>query len=252
MTEFPPKRPAPLSVRRLSDIKGQESEFLAGRSSRIKEALQVMRVALEFIRGFRILHFVGPAVTVFGSARFTEAHPYYQMGRELGRRLAQSGFTVMTGGGPGLMEAANRGAFESGGRSIGCNILLPFEQKPNPYLHRNVNFRYFFVRKVMLVKYSYAYVILPGGLGTLDEMCEALTLIQTGKIYDFPVILLGVSYWSGFLTWLKERVEKEGALRMSEIQSLIVTDDVEQAIREILKVTDALGLKEFQVAKTAV
>src|SRR6478736_6477141 len=172
-----------------------ETRFLAGPHSRGSELRFAMRVFREFIRGFRNLHFVGPCVTVFGSARFAEDHPYYVAAREVGRLLAQRGFTVMTGGGPGVMEAANRGAKEAGGASVGCNIELPQEQQPNPYLDRWIECRYFFVRKVLLFKYSYAFIALPGGLGTLDELTEALTLVQTGKIQKFPVVLMGTDYW---------------------------------------------------------
>src|SRR5262245_21448532 len=156
--------------------------FLQGPQARRSELFRAIRIFIEFIRGFRALHFVGPCVTVFGSARFKEDHPYYALGREVGRALARAGFTVMTGGGPGIMEAANRGAKDVGGRSVGCNIELPEEQRPNPYLDRWITFRHFFVRKVMLVKYSYAFVALPGGFGTLDEIFETATLVQTGKI----------------------------------------------------------------------
>lgn len=237
---FPPAAP-----RRLSAIKGQEAKFLAGRSSRLREAMQVLRVALEFIRGFRVLHFIGPTVTVFGSARFKEDHPYYEIVRKLGRRLAEEGFTVMTGGGPGLMEAANRGAKEGGGLSVGCNIQLEHEQIPNPFLDKMVNFHYFFVRKVMLVKYSYAYFITPGGFGTLDEMMEALTLIQTGKIYDFPVIVIGTDYWKGLIEWIKDSPEHEGALKLEEVGSLMITDDVEEAVQKVKDITLPLGLKPY-------
>ncbi|MGE0043535.1 MAG: TIGR00730 family Rossman fold protein, partial [Vicinamibacterales bacterium] len=153
--------------------------LLEGPHSRLQELTLLLRAGRDFLRGFRGLHFVGPCVTVFGSARFADDHPYYQLGREVGAAVARTGFTVMTGGGPGVMEAANRGAYESGGRSVGCNITLPHEQFPNRYLHRWVTCHYFFVRKVLLFKYSYAFVVLPGGLGTLDELCEARTLIQT-------------------------------------------------------------------------
>lgn len=169
----------------------EEQFLLEGPRNRFLELGLIFKVFWEFIQGFRALHFVGPCVTVFGSARFKEDHPYYQRGMEVGRRLSNLGFTVMTGGGPGVMEAANRGAFEAGGRSVGCNIHLPFEQYPNKYLHKWVSIKYFFVRKVFLVKYSYALVVLPGGFGTLDEMAEVLTLIQTQKIANFPVVLIG-------------------------------------------------------------
>src|SRR5580765_7592539 len=161
---------------------GRVLELLEGPRARVVEFKRVWRIAAEFIRGFRALHFVGPCVTVFGSARFKEGDPYYQLAREVGKGIASLGMTTMTGGGPGIMEAANRGAKEAGGTSIGCNIILPHEQKPNPYLDRFVEFRYFFVRKLMLIKYSYAFVVMPGGFGTLDELFESLTLVQTGKI----------------------------------------------------------------------
>src|SRR5579871_3702280 len=165
-----------------------DTYFLEGPHSRGSELLFSLRVFREFIRGFRNLHFVGPCVTVFGSARFTEAHPYYEMAREIGQKLAALGFSVMTGGGPGIMEAANRGAKEANGLSLGCNIRLPVEQKPNAYLDRWVTFDHFFVRKVLLFKYSYAFVIMPGGFGTSDELFEALTLVQTSKISHFPIV----------------------------------------------------------------
>ena len=181
----------------------EERFFLEGPRSRGSELKSLLTIVAEFIRGFRALHFVGPCVTVFGSARFKEDHPYYALARTVGQRLAQLGFTVMTGGGPGIMEAANRGAKEAGGRSVGCNIVLPEEQKPNPYLDRWVTFRHFFVRKVMLVKYSYAFVVMPGGIGTLDEFFETLTLIQTKKIESFPVILFVKDYWRPLVEFLE-------------------------------------------------
>src|SRR6187455_2345489 len=173
----------------------EERTFLSGPRARLSELKLAIKFFLEFVRGFRALHFVGPCVTVFGSARFKEDHPYYALGREMGKRLAQLGLTVMTGGGPGIMEAANRGAKEAGGCSIGCNIILPHEQHPNPYLDLFVEFPHFFVRKVMLVKYSYAFVALPGGFGTLDEIFEVATLVQTRKIQDFPLVLVGREFW---------------------------------------------------------
>jgi uncharacterized protein (TIGR00730 family) len=175
------------------------------------------------------LHFVGPCVTVFGSARFTVEHPYYALARQVGAGLAGLGFTTLTGGGPGIMEAANRGAREAGGRSVGCNILLPHEQAPNPYIDRLVTFRYFFVRKVMLVKYSYAFVVLPGGFGTMDELFEALTLIQTGKIHNFPVLLMGSDYWQPLLSFLRRMVDA-GTISDTNLDLLFVTDSVEEAI----------------------
>jgi uncharacterized protein (TIGR00730 family) len=186
----------------------------------------------DFIRGFRALHFVGPCVTVFGSARFPEGHQYYVVGREVGRALVKLGFTVMTGGGPGVMEAANRGAQEAGGRSVACNITLAHEQVPNRYLDRYVTCHYFFVRKVLLFKYSYAFVCLPGGLGTLDELTEALTLIQTGKIHQFPVVLMGVDYWKPFTELLKEMVA-HGTISVTDLDLFLVTDSVAEAMAHI-------------------
>ena len=210
----------------------EERLFLEGPQSRAKEFWRVLRIAKEFITGFRTLHFVGPCVTVFGSARFQEGHPYYALARAMGHRVCKMGFTVMTGGGPGIMEAANRGAKEAGGRSVGCHILLPKEQKANPYVDRVVAFRYFFVRKVMLVKYSYAFVALPGGFGTMDEVFEALTLIQTQKIVEFPVILMGQAYWRPICEFL-QRMVQEGAISDADLKLLLVTDSVEEAAAHI-------------------
>ena len=184
----------------------------------------MLRTVLDFIRGFRALHFVGPCVTVFGSARFDESHPEYAVGRDVGARIAAMGFTVMTGGGPGLMEAANRGAREAGGRSVGCNIELPHEQEPNPYLDRWITCRHFFVRKVLLFKYSYAFVGLPGGIGTLDELFEALTLIQTGKVQNFPVILFGSAYWGGMLEWMRATMLAEGKVAKADLDLMVLCD----------------------------
>jgi uncharacterized protein (TIGR00730 family) len=197
----------------------------------------------EFIRGFRALHFVGPCVTVFGSARFKEDHPYYDLARKVGARLSHIGFTVMTGGGPGIMEAANRGAKEAGGTSIGCNIILPHEQEANPYLDRVVTFRYFFVRKVMLIKYSYAFVVLPGGVGTMDELFEAFTLIQTKKILDFPVVLMGKDYYQPLIDYLKRMVEA-GTISPEDLDLLRVTDSVEEAMSHVREHSiEKFGLK---------
>lgn len=229
-------------MRRLKSIRGEEI-FLDERRSRTAEFFRVVRIGIEFIRGFRALHFVGPCITVFGSARVPERHPYYELARKIGAELARQGFTVITGGGPGLMEAANRGAREAGGRNIGCNILLPHEQGSNPYLDKVVTFYYFFVRKVMLVKYSYAFVIMPGGFGTLDEMSEALTLIQTGKLYDFPVILVGTDYWKGLLEWLRETVLSAGAIQEEDLNYLCVTDDPAEVARVVRETALKMGLR---------
>lgn len=205
-----------------------ERFFLEGPQSRSSELWRVFRIAKELISGFRALHFIGPCVSVFGSARFREDHPYYALARRMGARLSQMGFTVMTGGGPGLMEAANRGAKETGGRSVGCNIILPQEQLPNPYVDRLVTFNYFFVRKVMLVKYSYAFIVMPGGFGTMDELFEALTLIQTKKIVEFPVILMGKEYWTSIMEFLDHMVRKS-TIHAKDLDLLFLTDSEDEA-----------------------
>ena len=209
-----------------------ERFFLEGPHSRRGELRMLLRLMQEFFTGFRALHFVGPCVTVFGSARFSADHPYYTLAYTVGQRLSRLGFTVLTGGGPGIMEAANRGAYEIGGRSLGCAIYLPHEERPNPYVDRLIRFRYFFVRKVMLVKYSYAFVVLPGGFGTLDECFEALTLMQTGKIHDFPVILMGQNYWQPVLDALRRMVQAE-TISATDLDLLHVTDSVDAAMTYI-------------------
>lgn len=209
-----------------------ERYFLEGPHSRLREIRLVWRAVRDFVRGFRALHFVGPCVTIFGSARFTEPHPHYELARQVGRRVSRMGFTVMTGGGPGLMEAANRGARDHGGPSVGCNIELPLEQGHNAYLDRVITCHYFFVRKVLLFKYSYAFVVLPGGLGTLDELTEALTLIQTGKIREFPVVLIGTDYWSPFVALMREMID-EGAISPGDLDLLKVTDDLDEAMHHL-------------------
>ncbi len=221
----------------------QEIRFLQGPQPRKFELGLALQIFFQFLHGFRKLHFVGPCVTVFGSARFHEGHPYYAKAREVGHRLAEAGFTVMTGGGPGIMEAANRGAKDAGGRSVGCNIELPFEQKPNSYLDLMVEFKHFFIRKVMLVKYSYAFVAMPGGFGTLDEVFEALTLMQTDKIHDFPLVLVGVDYWSPLLEFLRQNLLAEGAISPVDLDLLHITDSVEEAVQLIHEVaTTRFGL----------
>jgi uncharacterized protein (TIGR00730 family) len=220
-----------------------ETRFLAGPQNRGFELLRVWRIFSELLRGFRKLHFVGPCVTVFGSARFSEDHPYYQLARDVGQQLARAGFTVMTGGGPGIMEAANRGAKEAGGRSVGCNIELPKEQQPNRFLDVVVSFQHFFVRKVMLVKYSYAFIALPGGFGTLDEVFEAATLIQTHKIRDFPLVLIGRQYWAPLIELLTDSALRAGTIDEHDFSVLRVTDSPEEAIEHIVSVaTTQFGL----------
>lgn len=214
--------------------------FLHGPQSRRFELRRTFSICRELIRGFRKLHFVGPCVTVFGSARFDENHRYYDQARLIGKYLAESGFTVMTGGGPGIMEAANRGAKDVNGRSIGCNIVLPQEQKPNPYVDKWVDFEHFFVRKLMLIKYSYAFIVCPGGFGTLDELFEVATLIQTGKVQDFPVALVGTDYWAPLIEMLK-KMAAERTIDSMDLDRIIIGDDPGDIVS---KVTD-IGMKRF-------
>ena len=239
MTDGTPPPAAPVPDRTESSVwpssspDPSERQLLQGPHARRHELRQAIRIFNECIRGFRTLHFVGPCVTVFGSARFDPTHPYYLLGEEVGAKLAEIGITVMTGGGPGLMEAANRGARRAGGRSIGCNIQLPAEQQPNPYLDRMVEFRYFFVRKLMLLKYSYAFVALPGGFGTLDEIFETLVLIQTGKIRRFPLVLLGTDFWSPLVGVLRERLLPAGTIDVGDVALITMTDSPAEAVAHI-------------------
>ncbi|MFM8771414.1 MAG: TIGR00730 family Rossman fold protein, partial [Candidatus Kapaibacterium sp.] len=225
--------------------KRTEREFLSGPHSRYREFTFVVRVMMEFIRGFRVLHFVGPCITVFGSARFKEDHPHYDLARSVGARLADMGFTVMTGGGPGIMEAANRGAKEAGGTSIGLNIELPFEQHANPWLDVMVTFEHFFVRKVMLVKYSLGFVVLPGGFGTMDELFEAITLIQTKKITNFPIVLMGKEYYSEIVDTIRNRMVTEGTISKDDLDLFLVTDSIDE-MEDFLRarVVKRFGLKQ--------
>jgi uncharacterized protein (TIGR00730 family) len=195
---------------------------------------RVLRIMGEFVSGFDTLASLGASVTIFGSARITEKDPMYWQVVELGKQLAEAGFAIITGGGPGVMEAGNRGAREGGGISVGCNIELPFEQGTNAYVDVSVNFRYFFVRKVMFMKYSEAFVIFPGGFGTMDELFESLTLIQTGKVRNFPVILFGSSYWGGLVDWIQSTMLAEGKISSQDQNLLIVTDSVEEAVTRII------------------
>ncbi len=211
----------------------EERRFLSGPHDKSSEFLRVLRIGYEYIKGFRAFHDVGPCITVYGSARFSERHPYYALAREVGREISDAGFTVMTGGGPGLMEAANRGAKEDGGRSVGCNITLPQEQAPNAYLDEWVEFRYFFVRKVMLAKYSYAFIAMPGGFGTMDELFEITTLIQTGKIRDYPCVLMGVEFWKPLLEFMRGTLVRLGTIEAKDLERLVVTDSPEEAIGRI-------------------
>lgn len=221
----------------------QDRALLEGPQARRRDLSLVLNAIRDFVRGFRALSFAGPCVTVFGSARFQEGHPYYELGREVGQALSHLGFTVMTGGGPGLMEAANRGAKDAGGRSVSCNISLGAEEVPNPYLDHSVTVRYFFVRKVMLFKYSYGFVALPGGFGTMDELFEALTLVQTGKIKSFPIVLMGTDYWKRLFHLVQNMVD-EGAISPGEIDTWLATDDVDEAMAHIRKhAVEGFGLR---------
>jgi len=219
--------------------------FLEGPQSRWRELIMLVRTCREVFNGFRHLHFVGPCITVFGSARFPESHRYYRLARQIGAEIAKQGFTVMTGGGPGVMEAANRGAKEVGGRSIGCNIRLPLEQAPNPYLDQYVDFRYFFVRKLMLAKYSYAFIAMPGGLGTLDEFFEIATLVQTRKIESFPIVLAGVEYWTPLIEYLRKTMVAEGTISSEDVDRLIISDNPQEIAQKVSLIARAkFGLQE--------
>ena len=213
---------------------GQERDFLMRSRTAEGERERLARIQEEFERGFRALGRLGPAVTVFGSARFKEGHRYYELAREVGRELARAGFVTITGGGSGIMEAANRGAREAGGPSVGLNILLPHEQGANPYVDTSVEFRYFFVRKVMLVKYSCAYIVMPGGLGTLDELFEAATLIQCGKIGPFPLVLVGGRFWEGLRRYGRFMV-KQGVFAADELGFGHVTDSPREAVDRVVR-----------------
>ncbi len=220
----------------------KEVDFLGGPQPRMRDLNFSLSVFKEFIKAFRVLHFVGPCVTVYGSARFKEDNPYYQLARKVGGRLSKMGFTIMTGGGPGVMEAAARGAKEENGKTVGCNIVLPHEQKPNQYLDVWMNFRYFFVRKVMLTKYSYAFVILPGGFGTLDELFECLTLIQTAKIKQFPVVIMGKDFYRNLYAHIETMIQ-EGTISARDKDIFLFTDDVDEAMAFI----DERAVKRFNL-----
>jgi uncharacterized protein (TIGR00730 family) len=225
-------------------LKPGEIHYLEGPKSRHVELSFAFKVLFQFIKGFRALSFVGPCITVFGSARFQEGHPYYEKAREVGKAIATLGFTTMTGGGPGIMEAANRGAYEVGGMSVGCNIVLPFEQHSNPYMHKSVTIRYFFVRKVLLLKYSYAFIIMPGGWGTMDEMFETLTLVQTKVMQNFPVVLIGTEYYSQLMDYLLFMVDQK-TISPEDLQLVKLTDDVNEAMDHVQKYI----VKNFKIGK---
>jgi uncharacterized protein (TIGR00730 family) len=235
------KSPSPSNVS--SSAQRADEIFLEGPRSRFDEFVTLVRVVRDFLRGFRVLHFVGPCVTVFGSARVRPESPHYELARQMGAAIARLGFTVMTGGGPGIMEAANRGAKEIGGRSVACSIELSNEQKPNSYLDRCVTLHYFFVRKALLIKYSYAFVVMPGGAGTLDELFEALTLIQTRKIRNFPIVIMGMGYWKELIDFINKMADC-GMISKTDVGLVYATDSVEEAIEHIRKnAIEVFGLK---------
>jgi uncharacterized protein (TIGR00730 family) len=215
------------------------------------DAWRVFRIMGEFVEGFDTLARLGPAVSIFGSARIKPADPMYEAAEEVGRRLVQEGFAVITGGGPGVMEAANRGASDAGGDSVGCNIELPFEQGMNAWVNIAINFRYFFVRKTMFVKYAEAFVIFPGGFGTMDELFEALTLIQTGKVRDFPIILFGTAYWGGMLDWIRTTMLLEGKIGQNDLDLLVCTDSIDEAIETVVDCYEQHCAKARAIAEAA-
>jgi uncharacterized protein (TIGR00730 family) len=209
-----------------------EIKFLEGPQNRWRDFKFAWSVLMQFIKGFRTLHFVGPCVTIFGSARFKEDHPYYKQTEKIAGEIAKLGFTIMTGGGPGIMEAANRGARDVGGRSVGCNIVVPHEQSHNPYLDKWVNIKYFFVRKNLLMKYSYAFVVMPGGFGTLDEYFEALTLIQTNMVSQFPIIIFDREYHKDLMEHIDLMVDK-GTIAEEDLKLCLFTDSIEEAVKHL-------------------
>lgn len=225
-----------ISARRLRQLRHFHNN-LRGPRGRLTELRLAWRIFWEFIQGFRTFHFMGPCITVFGSARTPEQDPSYKLAREIGKRIAAMGFTTMTGGGPGIMEAANRGAFENGGTSVGCNIELPEEQDPNPYLHRHLIMNFFFVRKYMLLKYSYAFIVLPGGFGTMDELFETLTLIQTATIKQFPVVVMDKAYYQQLMVFIRDMQERN-AISDEDLELLLFTDSAEEALQHIQKFID--------------
>ncbi|GAA1936776.1 TIGR00730 family Rossman fold protein [Nocardioides hwasunensis] len=199
---------------------------------------RVLRIQAEFVEGFGALAELGPAIAVFGSARTPADHPHHAVAEEAGRKLAEAGFAVITGGGPGTMEGANKGACQAGGVSVGLGIELPFESGLNQWVDKGINFRYFFARKTMFVKYSQGFIVLPGGLGTLDELFEALTLVQTQKVTSFPIVLIGKDYWSGLLGWLRETVLADGKINAADLDMMVLTDDVDEAVRLMVDARD--------------
>jgi uncharacterized protein (TIGR00730 family) len=238
----------PLHGRLTEDEQLFESAELLERPDALRKTdpWRVLRIMGEFVEGFDTLGDVLDGVSVFGSARTKPGDSAYDQAQEVGRLLAEEGVPVITGGGPGIMEAANRGAYDAGGLSIGCNIELPFEQGSNPYLSRSINFRFFFVRKTMFVKYAAAFIVFPGGFGTMDELFESLTLIQTGKIKDFPVVLVGVDYWKGLEAWLRETVAREGNIDEEDLLRFHTTDDPTEAVAHVIKARGTRAIHKLE------
>lgn len=235
----------------LYELEIPDRTLLSGPGSRLRDLMTLFRVSKELLMAFRALHFAGPCVTIFGSARVHPESRYYELAREMGAACARLGFTVMTGGGPGIMQAGNQGAHEAGGRSIGVNIELPFEQHLNPYVHSSITMRYFFTRKVVLVKYSYAFIVMPGGAGTMDEMFETMTLIQTGKLKGFPIILMGKDYWQPLMDFLY-RMADEGMISPDDPELIFFTDDVEEAVSHLKRhAVRQFGLRRKRLPKPA-
>jgi uncharacterized protein (TIGR00730 family) len=226
----------------MSNEATSEYQMLAGRDSRTQELLRVTRISREFIRGIRALHNIGPCITFFGASRFGETHPYYGPSRQLARRVGELGFNIISGGGPGLMEAANRGARDAGVVSIGATIDIG-KEPPNAFVDRRIAFHYFFARKVTLVKYSYGFVMLPGGMGTLDELFEAVTLIQTGRLSEFPISLSGREYWGGLLDWLREVPLAQGAFSEADLARIRLTDDEDEIVERLARLAEDLHLE---------
>jgi len=245
-TPAPPPKQPPIPNKELNTQKGQETEdekllsrgVEVPRADTTTEAWRVLRIMGEFVEGFETLAMLGPAVSIFGSARTPPEDKYYAAAERTASLLAREGFAVITGGGPGIMEAANKGAIETGGQSVGCNIELPFEQGMNAYVDISVNFRYFFVRKTMFVKYAEAFIIFPGGFGTMDELFEALTLIQTGKVRNFPVVLFGSEYWQGLIDWLRSCMLEDGKIHLRDLDLLMVTDSPAEAVGIVVAAYD--------------
>ena len=210
-----------------------DQDFLAGGGEFTTESWRVFRIMSEFVEGFETLQDISPAVSIFGSARLEQGSPYYELAMETSKQLAEAGFNIITGGGPGIMEAANKGARMGGGKSIGLNIEIPMEQKPNDFLDTHIDFRYFFVRKVMFIKYAMAYVIMPGGFGTMDELFEALTLKQTDKILDFPILMMGKDYWAPMDNWIRTGMLKSGTISKQDLENFYLIDEPEEVVRII-------------------